>query len=112
MVITILQLSQMAVGVWINIYIYRMMSTTKDFYCDGRIEASYFYVYVAFAMYFSYLLLFLHFFFTTYVWGGAAKSRKTTDASAVSLKERGGEKEQTNGAVASPSGNDTLHKRK
>ena len=67
MFITSLQLLQMIVGVYVNMYIYLNMSSDSQWYCDGRVETTYFYVYVAFAMYFSYFLLFAKFFYTTYM---------------------------------------------
>ncbi len=71
MFITLLQLAQMFVGVAINVYVYYQMTTNPDWYCDGKIETTYVYVYWSFLMYFSYLLLFAHFFY------GAYLSRKT-----------------------------------
>jgi elongation of very long chain fatty acids protein 6 len=65
--ITSLQLLQMIVGVCVNVFVYRNMSSDPQWYCDGRVETTYFYVYVAFAMYFSYFLLFANFFYSTYV---------------------------------------------
>ena len=64
MVITMLQLLQMIVGVAINIYVYMHIQT--DWVCDGRLEKSYFYVLVSFAMYFSYFVLFALFFYDAY----------------------------------------------
>ena len=113
MVITVLQLSQMAVGVGINIYIYRMMSTVPDFYCDERIETSYFYVYCAFAMYLSYFILFLHFFYTTYIKNGGANVRKASDVCATTSKEPDKQKDhRENGDVVAPTGNGALYRRK
>ena len=67
MFITSLQLLQMIVGSYVNIYVYSRMSADPNWYCDGRAENSYVYVYVAFAMYFSYFVLFAHFFYTNYL---------------------------------------------
>ena len=64
--ITLLQLLQMTVGVVVNVYVCWRMSTDPTWYCDGAIETTYFYVNLAFAMYFSYFILFAHFFYTTY----------------------------------------------
>ena len=65
--ITSLQLLQMVIGVSVNMYVYFNMTTDPQWYCDGRVETSYFYVYVAFAMYLSYFILFSKFFYTTYM---------------------------------------------
>ena len=67
MFITLLQLLQMVVGVAINSHVCYQMTTDKDWYCDGKIETTYIYVYWSFAMYFSYLVLFAQFFYTTYL---------------------------------------------
>lgn len=67
MFITVLQLLQMVLGSYINIYLYRNMTADPDWYCDGRVETTYFYVYTSLAMYSSYFILFAHFFFTTYI---------------------------------------------
>lgn len=67
MVITSLQLLQMAVGVWVNIFVYWNMTYTPGWFCDGKIETTYLYVGSAFLMYGSYFLLFIHFFFSNYV---------------------------------------------
>lgn len=66
MIITGLQLLQMIVGVWINIFIYQQMSYDSTWQCDGVVETSFFYVYWSFAMYFSYFVLFAHFFWCAY----------------------------------------------
>ena len=63
--ITSLQLIQMFIGITINIYIYSHINT--GWYCDGRVETTYFYVYISFAMYFSYFVLFAHFFYVNYI---------------------------------------------
>ena len=65
--ITSLQLLQMVVGVYVNMYVYLNMSSDSQWYCDGKVETTFFFVYVAFAMYFSYFLLFANFFYTTYM---------------------------------------------
>ena len=65
--ITSLQLIQMIVGVIVNVYVYKHLSSDPQWYCDGRVEKTTFFVYVAFAMYFSYFVLFANFFYTTYM---------------------------------------------
>lgn len=65
MIITALQLVQMVLGVSINAFIYQKMQDSS-WWCDGQIESTYFYVYWSFAMYFSYFILFVHFFWSTY----------------------------------------------
>ncbi len=67
MFITLLQLLQMFVGVAINLYVYYQMTSDPDWYCDGKIETTYLYVYWSFLMYFSYLVLFALFFYDAYV---------------------------------------------
>lgn len=66
MLITSMQLFQMVIGVWVNVYIFVNMTSDQTWYCDGKIETTYSYVYIAFVMYASYLLLFAHFFYTAY----------------------------------------------
>ena len=70
--ITSLQLLQMVVGVYVNWYAYSRMKTDPNWYCDGDLEKSYFTVFLAFALYFSYFILFSHFFYASYI-------RKTKD---------------------------------
>lgn len=65
--ITSLQLLQMIVGVFVNMYVYKNMTSDPQWYCDGRVEKTSFFVYIAFAMYFSYFILFVNFFYTTYM---------------------------------------------
>ncbi len=65
--ITVLQLLQMVFGTYVNVYLYRRMSADPNWYCDGRVEVTYFYVYTSLAMYSSYFVLFIHFFVTTYI---------------------------------------------
>lgn len=79
--ITSLQLLQMVVGVWVNVYIYLNMAYTPGWYCDGKIEITYLYVYLAFAMYSSYFVLFAHFFYTTYL------SKKPAERRNVNAQE-------------------------
>ena len=113
MVITTLQLSQMAVGVWINVYVFRMIQTTPDFYCDERIETSYFYVNIAFAMYLSYFILFLHFFYATYLKKDGARIRKTADGHTVPSEEQDKSQDhRSNGDIVTSAGNGALYKRK
>lgn len=66
MFITSLQLLQMLVGVYVNIYIAIKMSD-PTWYCDGKLEKTYLYILISFAMYFTYLVLFAHFFYTSYL---------------------------------------------
>ena len=66
-VITSLQLLQMAIGVWVNVYVFINMAVDPTWHCDGLVETTYSYVYLAFVMYSSYLVLFVHFFYCSYV---------------------------------------------
>jgi len=75
MFITSLQLLQMVVGVWVNVYIFINMSWDPDWYCDGKIETTYKFVYLAFVMYASYFVLFAHFFYSAYL----CKKKKVQD---------------------------------
>ncbi len=84
MFITLLQLMQMFVGVAINLFVYYQMTTDPNWNCDGKIETTYLYVYWSFLMYFSYLLLFAHFFYGAYI---SRKSRsKGTEQSADAIR--------------------------
>lgn len=74
--ITSLQLLQMVVGVWVNVYVFINMKYTPGWYCDGKIETTNTYVYLAFAMYFSYFVLFCHFFYTSYISKKAARRQR------------------------------------
>ena len=67
MLITSLQLIQMITGLWINTYIYINIVADPHFYCDGKIEKDRVSIYLTFAMYFSYFVLFAHFFYVTYM---------------------------------------------
>lgn len=67
MVITSLQLLQMVVATWVNLYVFINMCYTSDWYCDGEVETTYWYVGVAFAMYASYFVLFTRFFYSVYI---------------------------------------------
>ena len=66
MVITSLQLIQMVVGVWVNLYIFLNMRYTPGWHCDGKVETTYVYVGAAFVMYASYFFLFAKFFYSAY----------------------------------------------
>ena len=79
MFITILQLLQMVGGVIINARI-AMNIGNPDFYCDGVIETTYFHVIVSFAMYGSYFILFLHFFYTAYFTKPASIDKESNGA--------------------------------
>ncbi len=84
MLITLLQLTQMFVGVGINVFVYYQMTTDPNWKCDGIIETTYLYVYWSFLMYFSYLLLFAHFFYGAYL---SRKSRsKGTNQPADAIR--------------------------
>jgi elongation of very long chain fatty acids protein 6 len=61
MMITVLQLSQMVVGVTINVYSLWIKFFVK-LDCDRDVES----IYTAFAMYASYFILFSHFFYRSY----------------------------------------------
>lgn len=78
MFITALQLLQMFLGIGVNAFLYYNMLADSSWHCDGRFESSYFYVYCSFAMYFSYLVLFAHFFYVTYIAKQSSKSIKLT----------------------------------
>lgn len=79
MFITILQLLQMVGGVIINTRI-AINIGDPNFYCDGVIESSYSHVLLSFAMYGSYFMLFLHFFYTTYFSKPATASKESNGA--------------------------------
>lgn len=90
--ITSLQLLQMVVGVFVNLYIYQNMSSDPQWQCDGRVEKTFFYVYVAFAMYFSYFVLFANFFYTTYMNKGlspTSRQSRSTDTIKKTTKSTG-----------------------
>ena len=65
--ITLLQLLQMIGGLTINLYIVINIFLTPGFYCDGVADASYSPCGWGVAMYGSYFVLFLHFFYTSYI---------------------------------------------
>lgn len=101
-VITSLQLLQMIGGIYINLYIYLRIPT--DWKCDDQVENTYFYVLIAFAMYFSYFVLFAEFFVSSYL-------RKPRQKAAVSA--RNSHKENAMHAVSNgglPNGNIPLPK--
>lgn len=75
MFITSLQLMQMVVGVWVNLYIFLNMLYMPGLYCDGKVETTYVYVGAAFVMYASYFVLFVNFFYAVYVSRGSKKTR-------------------------------------
>lgn len=75
-VITSLQLLQMVVGVSINMYVYINLQRDPEWYCDGLIEKNIFIVYFALTLYVSYFILFVHFFYTSYL----CKKQPTTKA--------------------------------
>lgn len=79
--ITALQLLQMILGVSVNVFIYYSMADSS-WHCDGIVEKNYFYVYCSFGMYFSYFVLFAHFFFVTYVMKQHSKSAPDSAKSA------------------------------
>jgi elongation of very long chain fatty acids protein 6 len=67
MFITSLQLTQMVVGVAVNLYVFLNMHYTPGWYCDGKVETTHVYVGAAFVMYASYFVLFANFFYSAYV---------------------------------------------
>ena len=81
MLITALQLMQMVVGVYVNVFITRNMSDSS-WHCDDKVETTYFYVTISFVMYFSYLVLFVQFFYTNYL-----ASRKTMKAAEKTVMQ-------------------------
>lgn len=68
MFITALQLSQMVIGVYVNIFVYNRMTSDLNWHCDGKAEKSYWYIYISCTMYFTYFVLFIHFFCSSYIW--------------------------------------------
>lgn len=79
MLITSLQLLQMVIGVWVNIYLFINMRADPTWYCDGKAE-NYFHIYIAFAMYASYFVLFAQFFYSAYL---SKKRKKPVKESAA-----------------------------
>ena len=86
MVITLLQLAQMVVGVLINIYVCLRVQT--DWECDGRVEKTYFYVCMSFIMYFSYFVLFAHFFYSAYFKKPESKRTRKTSGAETKLDKK------------------------
>ena len=89
MVITSLQLLQMIVGVWVNVYVFVNMTLDPSWYCDGKIEKSYSYVYLAFVMYASYFILFAEFFYSSYVNKKSAKRLPKPSGSNGKIEQNG-----------------------
>ena len=113
--ITSLQLVQMVGGIWINIYIGGNMWRDPDFYCDENIETTYLYVDLALVMYFSYFVLFVHFFYVTYFKSSKKEGTKASREGEITKTENGtetpvyrrkhlGEFLTTNGNAASANG--------
>lgn len=75
MMITLLQLIQMIIGTYVNLYIYYRRTIDPNWYCDGKAEKEHHYVYFSLAMYFSYFVLFAHFFYVTYVSKGRGEKK-------------------------------------
>lgn len=73
--ITLLQLSQMIVGTYVNLYIYYRMTADPSWSCDGKVEKMHYFVYASLAMYASYFVLFAHFFYHSYI---SKKGEKTS----------------------------------
>ena len=85
--ITTIQLLQMVAGVWINMYILKNILTVPGFYCDGFVEKESLHLTWAFLMYFSYFVLFAHFFYNVYL--------KGTKKNFTSVKREKFQKEHT-----------------
>ena len=102
--ITTLQLLQMIGGVLVNVYVYWNMVSDKDWYCDGRVETTFFFVYVAFAMYFSYFVLFAHFFYTAYF-----SSKKPVRGSASAAKPVVSTNQNSEAVLANGTASGTRH---
>ena len=95
MFITLLQLMQMILGVYINIYVCYTMTTDADWYCDGKIETTYMYVYWSFLMYFSYFVLFAFFFYDAYF----KKSSSVRSSDGGTSQVKGSSKLLQNGGI-------------
>ncbi len=80
MVITSLQLLQMVVGVYVNVYVFVNMKFTPGWYCDGEVETTNVYVYTAFIMYSSYFMLFVNFFYSSYVSKRGGRQKQLTQS--------------------------------
>ena len=72
-VITSLQLIQMVVGVWVNVYLFYNMKYDPNWTCDGKSEDRFYYIYFALALYGSYFVLFAQFFYTSYICKNSVK---------------------------------------
>lgn len=72
MFITVLQIVQMIIGLSLNIFVYLNVGN-PDWSCDANSEHGLELCYVSFVMYFSYFLLFVHFFLSTYIFKGNKK---------------------------------------
>jgi hypothetical protein len=97
MLITSLQLFQMVVGIWVNVYIARNMYLDPNFYCDEMIETTYLFVNLAFVMYFSYFVLFVHFFYNTYFKSSRKSNNdlnRVQNSDAVSIENVDGRSEK------------------
>lgn len=94
MFITSLQLLQMVIGVWVNIYVFFNAKYTPGWYCDGNAELAKTLIYAAFIMYGSYFVLFVKFFYGSYI---SKKSSEQKQASTRSVTEQ--IKTCTNGSV-------------
>jgi len=70
MTLTCTQLSQMLIGVVVNVYAYRMK--TRGVECDMPLKN----IYLGFLMYASYFVLFAHFFYKAYMNGGISRTMK------------------------------------
>ena len=93
--ITLLQLLQMVSGLIANLYVVFNIYLTPGFYCDGVADASYSPSGWGAAMYCSYFVLFVHFFYTTYVKKVSSKLERdrSLDGKKTSLQSA------SNGAV-------------
>ena len=99
MIITSLQLLQMVIGVWINVYLYFNMKFTPDFYCDGEIETTNTYVFSAFAMYASYFVLFTQFFYSAYIKKSHSRKPPLKSPHCNGVTGRGTSFQLTNGTL-------------
>lgn len=94
MFITILQIVQMIIGLSLNIYIYLNVGD-PNWKCDSNSEYGLNLCYISFAMYFSYFLLFVHFFLGTYIF----KSNKKSDSKSPVLTTDACKKVMMNGHI-------------
>jgi len=74
MLITILQIVQMIIGLSLSVYVYLHVGD-PHWNCDSNNEQGLHLCYVSFAMYFSYFILFLHFFLGTYIFKSTKKPK-------------------------------------